>query len=375
MPHSLTSSILQLRVAVLLDDEHVIVRGDELGDRVGERKRAHAHLVEVDALPSRARRATRPSPRRSSRTRSTPARVGCAARSITGAGTQRLRGLELAQQPLHVVDVRRPLLGVARVAVLGRAAREVAAARRMRARDTCDTECRRRRRRDSGRTPCRRRAPPRSSPCRGRAARLSSQANGSVSQSCMPMSRSSITKIGVCSRSARSNACAPISKHSVGSSGNSSTCLVSPCDAYAQNRRSACCVRVGMPVDGLPRCTSNSTPGISAKYASPRNSCISEMPGPDVAVNARAPFHARADHHADRRELVLGLHDRVAVLAGRRVGAELAAVLRERLGERRRRRDRIPRADGRAAVHGAQRRRAVAVDEDAVADVVARARP
>ena len=22
------------------------------------------------------------------------------------------------------------------------------------------------------------------------------------------------------------------------------------------------------------------------------NSCISEMPGPDVAVNARAPFHA-----------------------------------------------------------------------------------
>ena len=47
-----------------------------------------------------------------------------------------------------------------------------------------------------------------------------------------------------------------------------------------------------MPVDGLPRCTSNSTAGISAKYASPMNSCISEMPGPDVAVNARAPFHA-----------------------------------------------------------------------------------
>ena len=55
---------------------------------------------------------------------------------------------------------------------------------------------------------------------------------------------------------------------------------------------SACCVRVGMPVDGLPRWTSNSTAGISAKYARPMNSCISEMPGPDVAVNARAPFHA-----------------------------------------------------------------------------------
>ena len=30
--------------------------------------------------------------------------------------------------------------------------------------------------------------------------------------------------------------------------------------------------------------------GISAKYARPMNSVISEMPGPDVAVNARAPF-------------------------------------------------------------------------------------
>ena len=101
-----------------------------------------------------------------------------------------------------------------------------------------------------------------------------------------------MTKIGVCSRSARSNACAPNVKASVGSSGSSITCLVSPCDAYAHDRRSACCVRVGMPVDGLPRCTSNSTTGISAKYARPRNSCISETPGPDVVVNARAPFHA-----------------------------------------------------------------------------------
>ena len=55
---------------------------------------------------------------------------------------------------------------------------------------------------------------------------------------------------------------------------------------------SVCCVRVGMPVDGPARCTSKITAGISAKYARPTNSCISEMPGPDVAVNARAPFHA-----------------------------------------------------------------------------------
>ena len=56
--------------------------------------------------------------------------------------------------------------------------------------------------------------------------------------------------------------------------------------------RSACCVFVGIPVEGLPRCTSKITAGISAKYASPMNSCISEMPGPAVAVKARAPFHA-----------------------------------------------------------------------------------
>ncbi len=51
-------------------------------------------------------------------------------------------------------------------------------------------------------------------------------------------------------------------------------------------------MRVGMPVEGPPRCTSKITAGISAKYASPMNSCISEMPGPEVAVNARAPFQA-----------------------------------------------------------------------------------
>src|SRR5258706_13887267 len=47
-----------------------------------------------------------------------------------------------------------------------------------------------------------------------------------------------------------------------------------------------------MPVEGPARCTSKITAGISAKYAKPRNSCISEMPGPEVAVKARAPFQA-----------------------------------------------------------------------------------
>src|SRR6185503_3948914 len=55
---------------------------------------------------------------------------------------------------------------------------------------------------------------------------------------------------------------------------------------------SHCCERVGIPVDGPVRCTSKITAGTSAKYARPRNSCISEMPGPEVAVKARAPFQA-----------------------------------------------------------------------------------
>ena len=97
---------------------------------------------------------------------------------------------------------------------------------------------------------------------------------------------------GVCNRSAMSSASAEKSKHSFGDDGISTTCLVSPCDAYTADIRSACCVRVGMPVDGPARCTSMSTAGISAKYARPRNSPISDRPGPLVAVNARAPFQA-----------------------------------------------------------------------------------
>src|ERR1700755_3720664 len=53
---------------------------------------------------------------------------------------------------------------------------------------------------------------------------------------------------------------------------------------------SHCWVRVGMPVEGPARWMFMITPGISAKYESPMNSVISEMPGPEVAVKARAPF-------------------------------------------------------------------------------------
>src|SRR6516225_6829338 len=53
---------------------------------------------------------------------------------------------------------------------------------------------------------------------------------------------------------------------------------------------SHCWVRVGMPVEGPARWMFMITAGISAKYESPMNSVISETPGPDVAVKARAPF-------------------------------------------------------------------------------------
>src|SRR5438477_13165419 len=45
-----------------------------------------------------------------------------------------------------------------------------------------------------------------------------------------------------------------------------------------------------MPVDGPPRYTSMMVTGISAKYARPMNCVISDTPGPEVAVKARAPF-------------------------------------------------------------------------------------
>ncbi len=77
-----------------------------------------------------------------------------------------------------------------------------------------------------------------------------------------------------------------------------------------------------------------------------------------------------ADHHADRGELVLGLDDGVAVGLGLRIAAVARAVALERLGDRRRRRDRIPRANRRAAIDRAERGRVVALDEDAVADRV-----
>ena len=46
------------------------------------------------------------------------------------------------------------------------------------------------------------------------------------------------------------------------------------------------------------------------------NSCISEMPGPEVAGEGARAVPGGADHHADRGELVLGLDDGVVGLLG-----------------------------------------------------------
>src|SRR6185437_1866659 len=154
---------------------------------------------------------------------------------LAGIGNDRARhqvlgGVELADQPLHVVDVRRPFLGVFGIAVARGTAGEEGALGRVRARIgavgdavAVDVEI-----------------AAEILPASSSAAvitlprsylRVSSQASGRDKWWFMPMSRSSMTKIGVCSRSARSKACAPKSKASAGSSGNSSTCLVSPCEA------------------------------------------------------------------------------------------------------------------------------------------------
>src|SRR5205807_9163060 len=81
-------------------------------------------------------------------------------------------------------------------------------------------------------------------------------------------------------------------------------------------------------------------------------------------------FRSRAHHDADRGELVLGLDDGELVLAGFLVDAQLRAGALESLSERGGGRDRVPGADGGAAVQAAERRRRVALDEDLVADGV-----
>ena len=80
----------QLGIAVLLDDEHRLVLGDEAVDRGAEReRRARAARRRGRPAPGRRRR-PRPSPGWSSRSRSPPKRVSRAALRSTGCGTSSL---------------------------------------------------------------------------------------------------------------------------------------------------------------------------------------------------------------------------------------------------------------------------------------------
>ena len=100
------------------------------------------------------------------------------------------------------------------------------------------------------------------------------------------------------------------------------------------------------------------------------NSFISEMPGPEVAVKARAPFQAAPITMPIEASSSSACTMAYLVLPVSGSCAELLAVRLEGLGQRGRRRDRIPGADRGAAIDGAERGGAVALDEDAVADLV-----
>ena len=144
----------QLRVAVLLDHEDLFMRVDEFDDLVGEGEGAHAQRVDIEPFVLELEQGLVHGRRRRA----------VIDRAVAGIllglvedrlGQQRLGGLELAQQPLHVVDIDRALFAVARVGVAAGAAREIGAARGDGRPAACDREWRRRRRRDSGRNPCR----------------------------------------------------------------------------------------------------------------------------------------------------------------------------------------------------------------------------
>ena len=133
--------------------------------------------------------------------------------------------------------------------------------------------------------------------------------------------------------------------------------------------RSHCCVRVGMPVEGPARCTSTITAGNFGEIGKAQKLLHQRDAGSRGRREGARAVPAGADHHADRGKLVLGLDDGVAVLLVA-VRAIARAMPLECFGDRGGRRDRIPGAHRRAAIDRAERDRAVALDEDAVADGV-----
>ena len=78
---------LQLRVAVLLDDEHMLVLLEELPHLLAERERADAAVVGVDALGRQPVERLRRSAASQLPTATTPTAAPLRERRITGSGT------------------------------------------------------------------------------------------------------------------------------------------------------------------------------------------------------------------------------------------------------------------------------------------------
>ena len=129
---------------------------------------------------------------------------------------------------------------------------------------------------------------------------------------------------------------------------------------------SPCCVRVGIPVDGPVALHVDDhrrdlgVVGEADELAHERDA------GAGRGGEGARAVPRRADHHPDRRQLVLGLHDAVVVLAGLGILAVLRAELLERVHHAGGRRDRVPGRHRRAGVDAAERGRRVAVDQDPV---------
>ena len=145
---------------------------------------------------------------------------------------------------------------------------------------------------------------------------------------------------------------------------------MSPCESSAAVRMSPCAVRVGSPVDGPTRWMSKTTPGHLGVVRQAGELAHQRDAGAGGRRHRPRARPAGADHHADRRDLVLGLDDREGRLAGLLVDAVLLHVADQRLGQRRRRRDRIPGDDGDAGHHAAERGGGVAFDQDLAGGLV-----
>ena len=187
----------------------------------------------------------------------------------------------------------------------------------------------------------------------------------------MPMSRSVITNTGVCRRSARSSDCAGELEALVGI-------------LREQQHVLGVAVRgvgAGEQV-GLLGARGHAGGRAAALHVDDGRRDLGEVGQADELGHQRharaggggegaRAVPGRADHHADRGQFVFGLDDRVALLAGVRVDAQLraqyfwnASTTDEDgvIGYQAQTRG--------AAVDAAQRGRGVAVDEDAVADRV-----